>query len=97
MMHAKYDSMGMTQWVAPFLDWLRAAPIEPLQGIAALTSVDLADATMIQQQGIRTSLVPPPFHMQPLSQHIPLQQPFQLQVPAPRPAPTRQAVTPAER
>ena len=46
MMHANSDTMGMTQWVAPFHDWLRAAKIEPLQGIAALTSVDLADAML---------------------------------------------------
>ena len=41
--------MGTTQRMAPFLDWLREATIEPLQGIAALTSVDLADATLEQR------------------------------------------------
>ena len=95
MMHANSDTMGMTQWVAPFHDWLRAK-IEPLQGIAALTSVDLTDAMITQIQGIRTSLVPPPLHMQTLIKNILLQQPFQMQAPAPTPAPTRQAVTPAE-
>ena len=39
MMHAKSNAMGMTQWVAPFLDWLRAEMIELLQGITNLTSV----------------------------------------------------------
>ena len=60
MMHKNSDAMGMNQRVAPFLDWLRAVTIDPLQGIAALTSVDLVDDTMVQQQGIRTSLTPPP-------------------------------------
>ena len=46
MMHAKSNTMGMTQRVAPFLYWLRAATVDPLQGISALTSVDLADATL---------------------------------------------------
>ena len=73
MMHEKADNMVMTQQVATFLDWLRAATIDPLQGIATLTSVDLSDATLEQQQGIRTSLVPPLPPYQPLSQHIPLQ------------------------
>ena len=59
-MHAKSDAMGMTQQVAPFLNWLRAETIDPLQVVAALTSVYLADATLEQQQGIRKSLVPPP-------------------------------------
>ena len=60
MMHEKADAMGMNQRVALFLDWLRAATIEPLQGINALTSVDLADSTLTQHQVIRTSRVPPP-------------------------------------
>ena len=60
MMHDKADAMGMTQKVAPFLDWLRAATLDPLQGIDALTRVDLADATLEQRQGISTSLVPHP-------------------------------------
>ena len=38
MMHAKSNAMGMTQWVAPFLDWVRAATVDPRQGIAAWTS-----------------------------------------------------------
>ena len=61
-MHAKSDAIGMTQWVAPFLNWLRVVTIDPLQGIAALIRVDLADSTLEQRQGIRTSLVllPPP-------------------------------------
>ena len=87
----------MTQWVEPFLDWLGVATIEPLQGIAALTSVDLADSMLAQCQGIRTSLIPPPLPIQPPIHHIPLHQSFQLQAPAPPPAPTRQAVTPEER
>ena len=60
MMHAKADAMGMTQQVAPFLDWLRVATVDPHQGIAALTSMELADATLAQRQGIRKNLVPPP-------------------------------------
>ena len=62
MMHAKSDAMGMTQRLAPFLNWLRVVTIDPLQGIAALIRVDLADSTLEQRQGIRTSLVllPPP-------------------------------------
>ena len=59
MMHEKANTMGMTQRVAPFLNWLRAATIEPLQGIDLLTRVDLADANLEQWQGIRTSLSPP--------------------------------------
>ena len=78
MMHAKSNTMGMTQRVAPFLDWLRAATVEPLQGISALTSVDLADTTLAQHQGIRTSLVSPPPPPNPPMQHILLQNPFQL-------------------
>ena len=70
--------------------------VEPHQGIAALTSVYLANSTMEQQQGIRTNLFPPPTHPQPPSQKIPLQQPFQLQDPAPPPANVKQAVTPLE-
>ena len=46
MMHAKSNTMVMTQRVAPFLYWLRAATVDPLQGISALTSVDLSDATL---------------------------------------------------
>ena len=29
MMHAKANAMGMTQWVAPFLYWLRAVTVDP--------------------------------------------------------------------
>ena len=76
MIHAKADAMGMTHQVAPFLDWLRAATIDLLQGIAALTSVDLSDANMAQRQGIRTILVPPLSPYQPQSQHVPLRQLF---------------------
>ena len=97
MMHTKYDVMGMTQRVAPFLYWLRAATVEPQQGIAALTSVDLADATLAQRQGIRTSLAPPPPPPQPPIQILPLQNPLQIQAPPPPPAPTREAVMPTER
>ena len=97
MMHAKAGTIGMTQRVAPFLYWLRAAKIDPQQGIAALTRVDLADATLAKRQGIKTSLAPLPPPPQPPSQIIPLQQPFQMQAPAPPPAPTSQVVTPTER
>ena len=55
MMHAKADAMGMTQQVVPFIDWLRAATIDPLQGIASLASVGLFDATLAQKHGIRKS------------------------------------------
>ena len=48
MMHAKSDTMGMTHWVVLFLDWLRAETIDPLQGIATLTIMYLADAMMEQ-------------------------------------------------
>ena len=89
MIHAKADAIGMTQRVAPFLDWLRAETVDPQQGIAALVSVDLVYATLAQQQGIRTSLVPPSPPPQPLSQILPLQHPFQMQAPAPPPDPTR--------
>ena len=58
--HAKADATGMNQRVALLLDWSRAATIEPLKGTTALTSAELTDATLLQQQGIRTSLVPPP-------------------------------------
>ena len=92
MMHKKSDAMGITQWVALLLDWLRAATIEPLQGIATLTSVDLADATLTQRQKIRTILVPSPPPPQSLSHPIPLQQDFQMQAPAPPISPKRQAV-----
>ena len=54
------------QQVAPFLDWLRAMTVDPLQGIATLNIVDLADSTMSQWKDIRTSLAPlpppPPLH-----------------------------------
>ena len=49
MMHAKADATGMTQWVKLFLDWSGVATIEPLQGITALTNVDLADSMLAQQ------------------------------------------------
>ena len=60
MMHAKADAMGMTQWVAPFLDWLRVTTVDPKQGITTLNIVYLADATLIHKKGTRTSLVLPP-------------------------------------
>ena len=62
MMHTKAYAMGMNQQVAQLLDWLRAATVDPQLGIAALTSVDLVDATLPQRQGIRMSPVPPPPH-----------------------------------
>ena len=96
MMHTKFDTMGMILRVAPFLVWLRAETIEPLQGISALTSLNLTDAILAQLQGIRTSLVSPPLHLHLPSQHIPLQKPFQMQAPAPTPEPTRQVVTSSE-
>ena len=46
MVHAKADDMGITQRVAPFLDWLRAETVDPQQGIAVLSSVDLTDTTL---------------------------------------------------
>ena len=72
IMHAKANAMGMTQRVAPFLDWLRVATVDPQQGITALASVDLVDATLAQLQGIRTSLVSPPPPPQPPSHILPL-------------------------
>ena len=68
--------MGTTQRVAPFLDWLRAATIDLLQGIAALTGVELSDANMAQRQSISKILVPPLSPYQPQSQHVPLRQLF---------------------
>ena len=59
MMRVKADAMRVTQRVAPFLDWLRAALVEPQQGIVSLTSVDLPDSKLSQRQGISKS--PPPF------------------------------------
>ena len=52
MMHAKADAMGISQRVLPFMEWLRAATVEPQQGIAALPSVDFASSTLTQRQGI---------------------------------------------
>ena len=83
MMHAKSDSMRMNERLAPYLHWFRAATIEPLQGIAALTSVELADATLAKKQRITTSLVPPTPPLQSPIQNILLQQSFQMQAPAP--------------
>ena len=60
MMQAKAATMGMTQRVAPFLNWLRAARIDPLQGIAALSRMDLVDTTLSQRHKIRTRLFLPP-------------------------------------
>ena len=96
-MHAKADDMGMTQQVALFLDWLRVGRIEPQKGIATLNRVELANSTLAQSQGIRTSLVPPPPPPYTLSQQILMNQPIHLAAPDPPPAPTRQAVTPEER
>ena len=97
-MHAKADAMGITQWVTPFMEWMRATTVEPQQVITNLTSVDLANTMLAKSQGIWTSLVPPHTPPQPPSQGWPLQEPFQLpETPAPPPAPAKQAVTPAER
>ena len=49
MMQTKAGAIGVTQRVAPLLDWLREATIEPKQGIAALTIVNLADSKLAQQ------------------------------------------------
>ena len=97
MMHRKSYAMGMTQRVAPLLDWLRAETVDPRKGISTLTSVDLANSTLAQKQGIRKILTPPPSPLQPPSQKISLQQTFKLQSPAPPPAPAIQAVIPEER
>ena len=40
-MHEKADALGNTQRVTPFMEWLRAATVDPQKGIAALTSVEL--------------------------------------------------------
>ena len=84
MMHTKTDDMGMTQRVAPFLDWLRVARVEPHQGIAALTGVDLANSTLEQRQGIMMSLVPPP----PPSAALEPAYPYELARPSGSPRPT---------
>ena len=97
MMHTKANDMGMTQRVALFLDWLRVGRIEPQKGIATLNREELANSTLAQSQGIRTSLVPPPPPPYTLSQQILMNQPIHLAAPDPPPAPTRQAVTPEER
>ena len=65
--------------------------METQQGIAAFTSVDLTDATLAHRQGIRTSLAPLPPPPQLPIPIIPLQKPFQMQVLAPPPSPTRNA------
>ena len=67
MMHAKANAVGMTQQVANFLEWLRAMTVDPQQGIAALTSVDLYNSTMAQWNGIRTRLAPLPTPTHPPS------------------------------
>ena len=77
MMHAKFDATGLNQRVAPFLDWLRAAMVDPHQGITALTGVDLADATLAQQHGIRMNLVPPPTLPNPQAKSPRYNTPFQ--------------------
>ena len=59
-MNAKADTMGITQRVKPFMEWLRASTVDPQQGISALTSVDPTNTTLEQSQGIRKSLAPPP-------------------------------------
>ena len=46
MMHTKADVMGMNQKVASFLDWLRAATVDPKQGITAITSMDVVESTL---------------------------------------------------
>ena len=73
MIQSKSDAMGMTQQMAPFLDWLRAVTMDPQQGITALTIVEFADATLAQRKGIRTSLVPPPPPPHSPSKILPLQ------------------------
>ena len=50
----------MSQRVIPFVQWLRLITIAPHKVINSLTRKDLADTTLKQRQGIRTSLVPPP-------------------------------------
>ena len=49
MMHAKADTMRITQWVTPFMAWLRVKTVEPQKGIATLTSVYLAKTIMDQR------------------------------------------------
>ena len=97
MMHAKAESMGIPQPVIPFMECLRAATVEPQQGINSLTSMYLADTIPEQRQGIWTNLVsphPPP----PPSQGFHHQQSFQIPaVPAPAPTPTKKPVMPANR
>ena len=75
-MHVKSNVMGITQQVIPFMEWLRAATVEPQQGIAALPSMNLSKTTLAQRQGIQTSLVPPPPLPRPPRQGLPFQQPF---------------------
>ena len=53
MMNAKSDAVGVTQQVAHFLGWLRETTVDPQQGIAALTNVDLYDSNMAQWNDIR--------------------------------------------
>ena len=53
MMHAKEDEMGITHRVTPVMELLREATVDPQQGIATLTSMDLVDTTLEQIQGIR--------------------------------------------
>ena len=72
MMYTKADTMGITQRMTPFMECLKAATVDPHQGITALTLVDLVDTTLEQMQWIRTSLVPPLPPPPPPIQGLPL-------------------------
>ena len=67
MMLTKADAVGMTQQVAYFLECMRAMTVDPQQGIAALTIVDLYNSTMAQWNEIRTILAPLPTPAHPPS------------------------------
>ena len=53
MMRTKADAMGITQWVTPLMEWLRAASVDPQQGISVVEAGD---------KKIHVLPPPPPLH-----------------------------------
>ena len=68
MMRTKADAMGITQWVTPLMEWLRAASVDPQQGISVVEAGDKKNPC---------PPTPPPPPRTP-SQGLPFQQPFQM-------------------
>ena len=93
---ARVQSLGIAQWVGPFMEWIGACTVASPSLLDALVRVDLADTAFEQRHGIRKLLVtslpplsPQVFHP-PAGSHLPPE------VPAPLPAPNMQPVTPAD-